>query len=124
MIANPPFSAKAWWAPLELAAEAEHEGEKKTKAPNYKQVSDPYGRFEYGIPPRGYADLAFAQHMLASLKADGRMGVILPHGVLSRSGEEGKIRGGFGLVPQEAVRHTTSAVRQNGRRPYREDFDV
>ncbi|MBU65319.1 MAG: type I restriction endonuclease subunit M [Cupriavidus sp.] len=95
VIANPPFSAKAWWAPLELAAEAEQEGEKKPKAPNYKQVSDPYGRFGYGVPPRGYADLAFAQHMLASLKADGRMGVILPHGVLFRSGEEGKIREGL-----------------------------
>lgn len=95
VIANPPFSAKAWWAPLELANEAEQEGDKKPKAPNYKQVSDQYGRFVYGIPPRGYADLAFAQHMLASLKADGRMGVILPHGVLFRSGEEGKIREGL-----------------------------
>lgn len=95
VIANPPFSAKAWWAPLELANEAEQENDKKLKAPNYKQVSDPYGRFVYGIPPRGYADLAFAQHMLAGLKADGRMGVILPHGVLFRSGEEGKIREGL-----------------------------
>jgi type I restriction enzyme M protein len=95
VIANPPFSAKAWWAPLELANEAEQEGDKKPKAPNYKQVSDPYGRFVYGVPPRGYADLAFAQHMLASLKADGRMGIILPHGVLFRSGEEGKIREGL-----------------------------
>lgn len=33
--------------------------------------------------------------MLASLKADGRMGVILPHGVLFRGGEEGKIRDGL-----------------------------
>lgn len=95
VIANPPFSAKSWWAPLELAAEAEQESEKKAKTPNYKQVNDPYGRLVYGIPPRGYADLAFAQHMLASLKADGRMGVILPHGVLFRSGEEGKIREGL-----------------------------
>ncbi|MER2514452.1 MAG: class I SAM-dependent DNA methyltransferase [Nitrosomonas ureae] len=97
VIANPPFSAKAWWTPLELAGEAEQEsgGDKKAKSPNYKQVSDPYGRFGYGIPPRGYADLAFAQHMLASLKADGRMGIILPHGVLFRSGEEGKIRNGL-----------------------------
>lgn len=95
VIANPPFSAKAWWAPLELANESEQESQKKPKAPNYKQVRDEYGRFAYGIPPRGYADLAFAQHMLASLKADGRMGVILPHGVLFRSGEEGKIREGL-----------------------------
>lgn len=95
VIANPPFSAKSWWSPLELANEAEQEGDKKAKTPNYKQVSDPFGRFVYGVPPRGYADLAFAQHMLASLKADGRMGIILPHGVLFRSGEEGKIRNGL-----------------------------
>ncbi|WP_445288690.1 N-6 DNA methylase [Variovorax atrisoli] len=101
VIANPPFSANAWWTPLELDAEAvqDSEGEtgssKKLKAPNYKTVTDPFGRFSYGVPPRSYADLAFAQHMLASLKADGRMGVILPHGVLFRSGEEGRIREGL-----------------------------
>ncbi len=101
VIANPPFSAKAWWAPLELQAEADQDSEggadsnKKPKTPSYKTVSDPYGRFCYGVPPRGYADLAFAQHMLASLKADGRMGIILPHGVLFRGGEEGKIREGL-----------------------------
>lgn len=96
VIANPPFSAKSWWTPLELANETENQNDaKRAKAPNYKQVSDPFGRFVYGIPPRGYADLAFAQHMLASLKADGRMGIILPHGVLFRSGEEGKIREGL-----------------------------
>lgn len=95
VIANPPFSAKSWWTPLELSNENEQENGKKAKAPNYKQVSDPYGRLVYGVPPRSYADLAFAQHMLASLKADGRMGVILPHGVLFRSGEEGKIREGL-----------------------------
>ena len=95
VIANPPFSAKAWWAPLELAAEAESENGVKAKSPNYKQVSDPYGRFVYGVPPRGYADLAFVQHMLASLKDNGRMCVVLPHGVLFRSGEEGKIRDGL-----------------------------
>lgn len=101
VIANPPFSAKAWWPRLELANETEQDSLKKdgspkpVKSPNYKTVSDPYGRFVYGVPPRGYADLAFAQHMLASLKADGRMGIILPHGVLFRSGEEGKIRDGL-----------------------------
>ncbi|MGJ7492687.1 N-6 DNA methylase [Variovorax sp. ZT4R33] len=100
VIANPPFSAKAWWTPLELEAEAAKDSEggestKKPKTPSYKEVSDPYGRFTYGVPPRGYADLAFAQHMLASLKADGRMGIILPHGVLFRSGEEGRIREGL-----------------------------
>lgn len=80
---------------MELSNENEQDSGKKPKAPNYKQVSDPYGRLVYGVPPRSYADLAFAQHMLASLKADGRMGVILPHGVLFRGGEEGKIREGL-----------------------------
>ncbi|WP_213959573.1 class I SAM-dependent DNA methyltransferase [Variovorax sp. dw_954] len=99
VIANPPFSANAWWMPLELESEAAKDSEasngKKPKTPSYKEVSDPFGRFAYGVPPRSYADLAFAQHMLASLKADGRMGVILPHGVLFRGGEEGKIRNGL-----------------------------
>jgi len=96
VIANPPFSAKAWWTRLELANEAsQQDNGKAAKTPNYKQVKDDFGRFAYGIPPRGYADFAFAQHMLASLKADGRMGIILPHGVLFRSGEEGKIREGL-----------------------------
>jgi type I restriction enzyme M protein len=95
VIANPPFSAKSWWTPLELSNENDQESGKKPKVANYKQVSDPYGRLAYGIPPRSYADFAFAQHMLASLKADGRMGIILPHGVLFRGGEEGKIREGL-----------------------------
>ena len=97
VIANPPFSAKAWWSPLEIEAETEQNADsgKKPKAPNYKTINDPHSRFLYGTPPRGYGDLAFAQHMLASLKADGRMGIILPHGVLFRSGEEGKIREGL-----------------------------
>ncbi len=101
VIANPPFSAKAWWPRLELANETEQDrlqkdgSAKPAKAPNYKTISDPHSRFLYGTPPRGYGDLAFAQHMLASLKADGRMGIILPHGVLFRSGEEGKIRDGL-----------------------------
>lgn len=99
VIANPPFSAKAWWTPLELDNEAKQESGKKLKTPSYKHVNDPYGRFPYGTPPRNYGDLAFAQHMLASLKSEGRMAVILPHGVLFRGGEEGKIRKGllFGM---------------------------
>jgi type I restriction enzyme M protein len=51
VIANPPFSAKSWWTPLELSNENEQENGKKPKAPNYKQVSDPYGRLVYGVPP-------------------------------------------------------------------------
>ena len=61
VIANPPFSANAWWTPLELSAESDSQAEgKKAKSPNYKLVRDSFGRFVYGVPPRGYADLAFA----------------------------------------------------------------
>ncbi len=98
VIANPPFSAKQWWTPLEVNLEKKvgKDGKEKEIAPNYKKnLHDPHGRLGYGIPPRGYADLAFVQHMLASLKDNGRLGVVLPHGVLFRGGEEGKIRTGL-----------------------------
>jgi hypothetical protein len=39
-------------------------------------------RFREGCPETGKkADLMFVQHMLASLKSDGHMATILPHGV-------------------------------------------
>ena len=53
---------------------------------------DPYGRFEWGVPPASKGDYAFVQHMLYSLAEDGRMAVILPHGVLFRGAGEGRIR--------------------------------
>ncbi|MDP0587763.1 MAG: type I restriction-modification system subunit M [Candidatus Endonucleobacter bathymodioli] len=94
VIANPPFSLKKWWSPAEVDVKSKEDG--KEIAPKYNdQVSDEYGRFKYGIPPRGYGDLAFVQHMISVLKHDGRMGVVLPHGILFRGGTEGKIRKGI-----------------------------
>ena len=94
VIANPPFSLNKWWDPVEVDVKVNEKGEEI--APNYnKMVSDPYGRFSYGIPPRGYADLAFLQHMISVLKQDGKLGIVLPHGVLFRAGSEGKIRQGI-----------------------------
>ena len=94
VIANPPFSLKKWWAPAEIDVKSDEKG--KEVAPKYNSVvSDEYGRFKYGIPPRGYGDLAFVQHMISVLKNDGRMGVVLPHGILFRGGTEGKIRTGI-----------------------------
>lgn len=98
VIANPPFSMDGWWTPAENSIEVklDKDGKEKKVTPNYtKVVTDPYGRFQYGIPPRGYADLAFLQHMVAVLKQDGRAGVVLPHGTLFRSGTEGIIRQGL-----------------------------
>ncbi len=75
VIANPPFSLKKWGK-----EEAEH---------------DPYGRFPYGTPPKDAGDLAFVQHMIASLNAEGIMGVVMPHGVLFRGSSEKAIRQGI-----------------------------
>ncbi|WP_294954858.1 type I restriction-modification system subunit M [Sulfurovum sp.] len=72
VVANPPFSLDKWGAE-DLA-------------------DDKYGRFGYGLPPKSKGDYAFVEHMLASLNAEGRMGVVLPHGVLFRGASEGKIR--------------------------------
>jgi type I restriction enzyme M protein len=53
-------------------------------------------RFQTWLPESGKkADLMFVQHMVASLKADGRMAVVMPHGVLFRGGEEKACRERF-----------------------------
>jgi len=75
VIANPPFSLKKWG---------------KDGAD-----SDPYGRYPYGTPPKDAGDLAFIQHMIASLNAEGKMGVVVPHGVLFRGSSEKDIRKGI-----------------------------
>ena len=75
VIANPPFSLKKWGKD---AADA-----------------DRYGRYPYGTPPKDKGDLAFIQHMIASLNAEGKMGVVVPHGVLFRGSSEKKIRKGI-----------------------------
>jgi type I restriction enzyme M protein len=98
VIANPPFSIKEWWEPLEVNKEIkiDKDGKETDVAPNYKKdLKDKFGRFGLGIAPRNKADLAFLQHMIASTKEDGRIGVVVPHGVLFRDGEEGKIRKGL-----------------------------
>ncbi len=73
VVANPPFSLDKWGA--------EH-------APG-----DPFQRFHRGTPPKSKADYAFISHMVETAVEDGgRVGVIVPHGVLFRGGAEGKIR--------------------------------
>lgn len=53
-------------------------------------------RFHTFMPESGKkADLMFVQHMVASLKSDGRMAVVMPHGVLFRGGEEKACRQKF-----------------------------
>lgn len=75
VIANPPFSLKKW-------------GKEEAEA-------DAYGRFPYGTPPKDSGDLAFIQHMIASVNATGKLGVVVPHGVLFRGSSEKEIRKGI-----------------------------
>jgi type I restriction enzyme M protein len=54
---------------------------------------DPYERFSAGVPPSSSADWGWVQHMVASLKDDGRMAVVLDTGAVSRgSGNTGSNR--------------------------------
>ncbi|MCB1224301.1 MAG: N-6 DNA methylase [Verrucomicrobiales bacterium] len=54
------------------------------------------GRFAVWLPEKGKkADLMFVQHMIAVLKADGKMATVMPHGVLFRGGEEKEARRHF-----------------------------
>lgn len=53
-------------------------------------------RFHTFMPETGKkADLMFVQHMLASLKIDGKCAVVMPHGVLFRGGDERDCRRRF-----------------------------
>lgn len=66
--------------------------------PPYSQNWEPSGKendprySRYGLAPKSKADYAFLLHDLYHLKPDGIMTIVLPHGVLFRGGEEGKIR--------------------------------
>jgi len=54
-------------------------------------------RFKFGFTPETgkKGDLMFLQHMVASLKDDGVMATVMPHGVLFRGGQEKVIREGI-----------------------------
>jgi type I restriction enzyme M protein len=73
VVANPPFSTKAW-------------------SNGFNPAEDLYSRFAFGIPPEKNGDYAFLLHILATLKSTGKGAVILPHGVLFRGGAEAVIR--------------------------------
>ncbi len=73
VVANPPFSLEKWGA--------EHAS------------SDPFKRFLRGVPPKTKGDYAFILHMIdTASEGNGKVGVIVPHGVLFRGGAERIIR--------------------------------
>jgi type I restriction enzyme M protein len=76
VVANPPFSLDKWG----------HEEASK----------DPFHRFHRGIPPKSKGDWGFITHMIETAReGTGRVGVVVPHGVLFRGAAEGKIRQRF-----------------------------
>lgn len=76
VVANPPFSLDKWGA---------------------DDVSkDKHNRFYRGVPPKSKGDYAFITHMIeTAVEGNGRVGVVVPHGVLFRGSSEGKIRQKF-----------------------------
>ncbi len=73
VVANPPFSLDKWGAENAMA--------------------DQFNRFHRGVPPKSKGDYAFITHMVETTYEDiGKVGVIVPHGVLFRGSSEGKIR--------------------------------
>lgn len=73
VVANPPFSDKAWSTGL-------------------TPTNDPYQRFAWGEPPAKQGDYAYLLHIIRSMKATGKASCILPHGVLFRGNAESVIR--------------------------------
>ncbi|MDR7665684.1 N-6 DNA methylase [Methanosarcina sp. Z-7115] len=53
---------------------------------------DLYNRFHYGIPPKNRGDFAYLEHMISTLNEEGKLGVVIPNGMLFRMGKEGEIR--------------------------------
>lgn len=73
VVANPPFSLAKWGID--------------------RVQNDRYNRFHRGLPPKSKGDYAFISHMVETIiENTGRVGVVVPLGVLFRSGAEGKIR--------------------------------
>ncbi|OYQ38546.1 type I restriction-modification system subunit M [Flavobacterium aurantiibacter] len=71
IVANPPFSYR--WEPSE-------------------EMGQDFRFKSYGLAPKSAADFAFLLHGFHFLSKEGTMAIILPHGVLFRSGSEERIR--------------------------------
>ncbi len=73
VVANPPFSLDKWGAE--------------------NAENDQFNRFWRGVPPKSKGDWAFITHMVEiALEKEGRVAVVVPHGVLFRGAAEGRIR--------------------------------
>lgn len=73
VIANPPWNQDGY-------------GEDRLKKADFRE------RFSFGYPPKDKADWAWIQHMLASAKENGKVGIVIDNGCLFRGGKEKNIR--------------------------------
>lgn len=84
VVANPPFSLDKW---------GKSHDDKEAKGVDFDPDSDPYNRFWRGVPPKSKGDWAFITHMIeTAYEGKGKVGVVVPHGVLFRGSSEGRIR--------------------------------
>ncbi|MBK8805613.1 MAG: type I restriction-modification system subunit M [Bacteroidales bacterium] len=85
VVANPPFSLDKW------GKVEDKDGDKTTIS--FDPETDQYNRFWRGVPPKSKGDWAFITHMIeTTYEGTGKVGVVVPHGVLFRGASEGKIR--------------------------------
>ncbi len=85
VVANPPFSLDKW-------GKVDDKEENKA-TDSFDPATDKYNRFWRGIPPKSKGDWAFISHMIeTAYEGHGKVGVVVPHGVLFRGSSEGKIR--------------------------------
>jgi len=85
VVANPPFSLDKW---------GKNDDKEENKASDsFDPETDKYNRFWRGTPPKSKGDWAFISHMIeTAYEGKGKVGVVVPHGVLFRGASEGKIR--------------------------------
>jgi type I restriction enzyme M protein len=85
VVANPPFSLDKW-------GKVDDKEENKA-SDSFDPESDKYNRFWRGTPPKSKGDWAFITHMIeTTYEGKGKVGVVVPHGVLFRGASEGRIR--------------------------------
>ncbi len=91
IVANMPFSLDKWAEGFNPGGQQDGSEDKDKK---FKMTAnlDKYHRFDWGVPPASKGDWAFLLHMLYSLRSNGRMAAVVPHGVLFRGAAEGRIR--------------------------------